>query len=86
MARFRKKPVEIEAVLWDGKARTITSLAPFENATASPEITADGRLLIATLEGQMAAEVGDWVIKGVAGELYPCKSDIFEQTYEAIEN
>ena len=40
---------------------------------------------INTLEGRMTAQVGDWIIKGVAGEFYPCKPDIFEATYEAVE-
>ena len=44
-----------------------------------------GHLLIGTLEGTMAAAPGDWVIKGVAGEFYPCKPDIFEATYEPVE-
>lgn len=43
------------------------------------------RRVISTLEGQMIAEVGDWIIRGVKGELYPCKPDIFEMTYEATE-
>lgn len=43
---------------------------------------ADGRIVIRTLEGDMKAELGDWIIKGVQGEFYPCKPDIFEATYE----
>ena len=43
-----------------------------------------GELLIATLEGVMRASIGDWIIRGVAGEFYPCKSDIFEATYERV--
>lgn len=83
--RFRKKPVVIEAVRWDGKSETIFPLAPFENATRAPEVLEDDRLCIATLEGDMIADVGDWVIKGVSGEIYPCKASIFEQTYEQVE-
>ena len=45
----------------------------------------DGRLMIATLEGVMHANLGDWIIKGVQGEFYPCKPDIFEATYEPAE-
>lgn len=44
----------------------------------------DGALLIATLEGVMKANYGDWIIRGVAGEFYPCRSDIFEATYEEV--
>lgn len=84
MAKFRKKPVVIDAVLWDGNSETIFPLAPFENASAAPENTAEGKLLITTLEGVMTADLGDWVIKGVKGEIYPCKPDIFEATYEPV--
>ena len=44
----------------------------------------DQRLTISTLEGDMQADYGDWIIKGIAGEFYPCKPDIFEQTYEEV--
>jgi hypothetical protein len=46
----------------------------------------DGRMMIATLEGYHHVNLGDWVIKGVAGEFYPCKPDIFEATYEKVDN
>lgn len=84
--KYRKKPVVIGAVKWDGRTKTISMLAPFENATESPEITEDGRLHITTLEGVMTAEIGDFIIRGVAGEIYPCKPDIFERTYEPVED
>ncbi|WP_372699394.1 hypothetical protein [Arthrobacter sp. JSM 101049] len=45
----------------------------------------DGRMMIATLEGYHHANLGDWIIQGVQGEFYPCKPDIFEATYEAVE-
>ena len=84
MPLFRKKPVVIEAVRWDGSSaacRAIEALCP-----ADREVTwgADGIARIHTLEGVMAACLGDWVIRGVAGELYPCRADIFEATYEAV--
>lgn len=85
MARYRKRPVVIDAVRWDGRSGTIFPLAPFENATKPPVVNTDGTLDITTLEGVMTAEVGDWIIKGVSGEIYPCKNDIFEATYEAAE-
>lgn len=88
MAKFRKKPVVIDA--WQyrkdqwGNKPTWLSLAVSAGAVwmqggASPYLT------IKTLEGEMHAEVGDWIIKGVAGELYTCKPDIFAATYEAAE-
>ncbi|TIH27053.1 hypothetical protein D4765_18780 [Subtercola vilae] len=64
--KFRKKPVVIEAMLFAGGAFT----------------TAAENIAITTLEGTMAASIGDYIIKGVAGEFYPCKPEIFEQTYE----
>jgi hypothetical protein len=82
--KYRKKPVVIEAVLWDGKSGTIFPLAPFENSTEPPEVNIQGQLRIATLEGTMYAEIGDYVIKGVKGEIYPCKPDIFAATYEPV--
>lgn len=80
---FRKKPVVINAVLWDGNSETIFPLAPFTNST-EPPFNNEGRLHIATLEGTMVAEKGDWIIKGIQGEIYPCKPAIFEETYEAV--
>ena len=85
MPKYRKKPVVIGAVEWDGKAKTISMLAPFENVTEAPTINEDGTLDITTLEGVMTANVGDYVIRGVQGEIYPCKPDIFAQTYEPVE-
>ena len=82
MARYRKKPVVIEAVQWTGRNwETITKFI-----TAKHELFEAGRIIdITTLEGKMSATPGDWIIKGVKGEFYPCKPDIFEQTYEVVE-
>lgn len=82
MAKYRKKPVVIEAVRWDGNLR---SLLVFEGLDGSRDFTlVDGgpKLAITTLEGTMTAAIGDWIIRGVKGELYPCRADIFEATYE----
>ncbi len=93
MAIFRKKPVEIEAVLNDGQWGTIVVWMESISETgfafplgSEPPITRnpDGTLTIKTLEGDHLAIVGDWIIRGVAGEFYPVKPDIFEQTYEAV--
>lgn len=90
--RFRKKPVVIEArrfetnnesngaphmdalVLWMNQGRS--EPAAWHNGTD---------IYINTLEGQMRADVGDWIVRGVAGEFYPCKPDIFNATYEKVE-
>lgn len=78
--RFRKKPVVIDAIQWTGEnVNEITELA---DPGTTPFEFIGGRLYVVTLEGRMAASVGDWIIRGIAGELYPCKPDIFKKTYE----
>ena len=85
MAKFRKKPVVIEAIQWTGDAKCLagTSFAPAYHAGAISRT--DCALPINTLEGEMLANVGDWIIRGVKGELYPCKPDIFDATYEPVD-
>jgi len=81
MLKFRKKPVVIEAMQWNGQnQREIETWA--ENVFA-PDL--NDKLAIFTLEGKIYANIGDWIIKGVKGEFYPCKPDIFEATYEEVE-
>lgn len=81
MAKFRKKPVVIEAWLFvEGKPHGI----PTWVARAAHDL-GDGNLSIQTLEGLMVAKPGDWIIQGVKGEIYPCKADIFDATYEPVE-
>ena len=81
--RYRKKPVEITAIRWMGK---ISDLEPFFNGKESRRdlhITSEDNVLhIHTLEGTMACPIGSWVIKGVKGEIYPCRDDVFQETYE----
>ncbi len=105
MAKFRKKPVEVEAIQFVEVSRTrrahgasvesveynCSEIATFMNQILSMCTTREkgnpaGRtyLEIPTLEGVMQANVGDWIIKGVNGEFYPCKPDIFAKTYDAI--
>lgn len=86
MARFRKKPVVIEAVEWDGDATKANSFIG-ESYGVNWEYAgpADRAIVIPTREGKMRGEVGDWIIKGVKGEFYPCKPDIFAATYEPVE-
>ena len=80
MAKYRKKPVVIEAVQYGPYSAPTVELAMFLEGSGAI-LTKDG-IVIPTLEGDHLARVGDWIIKGVAGEFYPCKPDIFEQTYE----
>lgn len=85
MARFRKKPVEIEARQLKGDEDGTWGLAVAEWCGGSVGGSFDKPyVLISTLEGTMRAETGDWIIKGVQGEFYPCKPDIFDATYEAV--
>ena len=83
--RFRKKPVVVEAIQWDGDLSTVEKLMEGSTCESVEQDLCDPALVIVTLEGKMRAEVGDWIIRGVKGELYPCKPDIFAQTYEVAE-
>lgn len=87
MAKYRKKPVEVEAIQFDGTEETIISILTMARGSKRAKaLRVDaGDLIIPTLEGTMRASVGDYVIKGVQGEVYPCKPDIFEMTYEKVE-
>ena len=80
MAMYRKKPVVIEAVQWRNTNQD-ELLDVFGRAVYRWDFAVSGSLFIPTLEGKMEANVGDWIIKGVKGEFYPCKPDIFEQLY-----
>ena len=88
---FRKKPIVIEAkqfetnneagdvnmnaiVIWINQGRD--KIGAWHNGT---------NIFVSTLEGEMRADVGDWIIRGIKGEFYPCKPDIFEATYELVE-
>lgn len=88
MARYRKKPIVIEAFKWTGGPDQIEEPIWICDAIRTGHVKISdergGGLLIKTLEGVMTANVGDWIIKGVNGEIYPCKPDIFEKTYEAF--
>lgn len=84
---FRKKPVVIEAVTWYGKYTDGTEWpdwfrAAVDNGTIYQDIKAN--LIVKTLEGDHRADIGDKIIQGVKGELYPCKPDIFDATYEPV--
>jgi hypothetical protein len=88
--RFRKKPVEVEAILaseaiqyagqaWDQLPDWLAETYEHGIVVFTPT-----EVFIKTLEGTMRAEKGDWIIRGIQGELYPCKPDVFEATYEAV--
>ncbi|MDS0525465.1 hypothetical protein NNC19_07225 [Clostridium sp. SHJSY1] len=78
---YRKKPVVIEAIQWKGyNFREVDDFIIVEHET----FVAQGYINIPTLEGVMQANLNDYIIKGVNGEFYPCKPDIFEKTYERV--
>lgn len=113
MAKFRKKPVVIEAVKWNGFTNNLgltnkdplAADAMYDKPDWLPACEGElpdrglsllniepGQvwrfredLYIGTLEGRMCVSPGDWIIRGVKGELYPCKPDIFEATYERVD-
>lgn len=88
VAKYRKKPIEVEAFKWTGDVICVprwfadyveNSCSPFAKNNFGETV-----VLIETLEGVMTADPGDYIIKGVKGELYPCKPDIFKMTYERV--
>jgi len=97
--KYRKKPVVIDAIQWDGK--NLLKVYRFVHGEDSVKlncrisedkwddyertINKEG-FKIKTLEGIMTANINDYIIKGVSGEFYPCKPDIFEKTYEKLEH
>ena len=83
--KFRKKPVVIEAVQYTG--RNLSEIMRFAGSAAQEfeEDFMGDSIAIKTLEGTMRAERADWIIRGIKGEFYPCKPDIFAATYEPVE-
>ena len=81
--RYRKKPVVIEAIQFNGSNQL--EVVNFIKGTALEEDFSSEDIVIETLEGNMTVSPNDFVIKGIKGEFYPCKPDIFEATYERVE-
>lgn len=91
--RFRKKPVEIEAMLYDGSMESQRAIVNWSNGIVSgwngdPAKVGNGGyyLRVETFEGTIKARAGDWIIKGILDEFYPCRPDIFAATYEPVES
>lgn len=84
MSKYRKKPVIINAWKLDSNTNCQNAICEIANNPSKIYPGPDGGIYIKTLEGRMYASTGDYIIKGVQGEFYPCKPDIFEQTYEKI--
>ncbi len=92
MAKFRKKPVIIEAMHYTGSKHSFDRLWKWMGGEHGTNLGYSGtendpqEFDVQTLEGKTVASPGDWIIKGVVGEFYPCKPNIFEATYEAVES
>lgn len=82
--KYRKKPVVIEAIQWEGTYDNYQQIINWSENTIK-DITMSNGLIIPTLEGNMVALIGNYIIKEVNGEFYPCKPDIFEKTYEKVD-
>jgi hypothetical protein len=88
MPKYRKKPVVIEAIQFNDDVKVIQCLSKFidnQDLVIDYSNKDNPKIKIDTLEGIMEASVGDYIIKGVNGEFYPCKPDIFEKTYEKVD-
>ena len=83
--RFRKRPIEIEAVRVEKPWKAVLEFCPVAQTITSGGGCRVAFFVIPTLEGNRRADIGDWIIKGVKGEFYPCKPDIFALTYEPVE-
>ena len=84
MPKFRKKPVVIEAIQWTGN--NIEEISNFIGLACDWQYRGgEKKLVIKTLEGDMWADQHDWIIKDVEGEFYPCKPNIFDKTYDPID-
>lgn len=79
MTKYKKKPVVIEAIRFIG-----SNYEEIREFIDQNTLCSDLSIVISTLEGDMVAQKGDYIIKGVKGEFYPCKPDIFEETYEVV--
>lgn len=88
--KYRKKPVVVEAVQWTGDIESLGEIEKLQGFSFSKDeivdIVRSDEIRIRTLEGEMTASLGDYIIRGVHGEIYPCKPDIFEETYEMAED
>jgi len=83
--KYRKKPVIIDAIQYTGSNGYFIGEWSRSKVIERAGQCKRAYLQINTLEGWMTAIVGDWIIKGIKGEFYPCKPDIFEATYEVVE-
>lgn len=84
MTRYRKRPVEVEAAQWNPDHPDNGEVLAILSHAIGWHMVDEG-ICIPTLEGDMIASPGDWIILGIRNEVYPCKPDIFKATYEAVD-
>ena len=90
MKKYRKKPIVVEAIQWNGVNRgEVEMFCGHDNVEFKVEILSGStlglQLIVKALEGDMVANRGDYIIKGICGEFYSCKEEIFEKTYELLQ-
>ena len=86
MPKFRKKPIVIEARQYDGSYESGVAISLWmAGGSATRHERVGDKIIVETYEGPLTASPGDWIIKGVQGEFYPFKPDIFEATYEPAD-
>ena len=87
MAKYRTKPCEIEALLFEDSDESVCSIIEFTNGNFTPHVDENNYeyAIVKTLEGNMRAEIGDYIICGLRGEYYPCKPDVFHKKYELVQ-
>ena len=87
--RFKKKPVEVDAIQFitnnEPDSKNMNELVSWVNTNGGKASHNNTDVLVMTSKGELVVSVGSWIIKGVAGEFYPCKPEIFEQTYDKVE-
>ena len=87
--KYRKKPIEVEAMQYTNDTyealMQLQEFLPLKELTILYKEPNNPKIVIPTLEGDLYASIGDYIIKGIKGELYPCKPDIFEATYERVK-
>ena len=89
MSKFRKKPVVIDAWCFDGSFESVAPVMSDPRVILVDRATDAGlsnQIDIHTLEGTMTADTGDWIVRGIKGEIYPVKPDVFAETYEPVED
>ncbi len=83
--KYKKKPVIIDAIKYDGSKHSYSLIGKMGDIKRYQHPSQGDEFQIITLEGEHTCSVGDYVIKGIKGEFYPCKPDVFEMTYEKVD-